>query len=243
MGKRNLEVCFTPALYNRFENHEAVIVIIDVLRASSAICTAFENGAESIIPVGEAEEARKYKMNGYLVAAERDGYVLDFADFGNSPYNFTSEKVRGRTIAYSTTNGTKIIELASASFLTVIGSFLNITALTSWLSKQDRDVVLFCAGWKDKFNLEDSICAGAIAERLLSDNSFETICDSVHASADLWRLAKNDPEGYIEKAAQRSRLREKGLDDCIGFCLKPDFTRKIPVMVNGILKDISSLHI
>jgi 2-phosphosulfolactate phosphatase len=243
MGKHNLEVCFSPAIYSRFENHEAIVVIIDVLRASSAICTAFENGAVAIIPVAEVDEARAYKSKGYLVAAERDGYVLDFADFGNSPFNFTKEKVKGKTIAYSTTNGTRIIDLVSASHLTVIGSFLNISALASWLSVQDRDIILFCAGWKDKFNLEDSLCAGAIAERLLSGSSFETNCDSVHASLDLWRLAKNDPEGYIEKAAQRSRLRDKGLDDCIGFCLKPDFTEKIPVIVKGILRDISSADI
>lgn len=243
MGKCNLEVCFSPAVFNRFENHDAIVVIIDVLRASSAICTAFENGAEAIIPVAEVEEARAYKAKGYPVAAERDGYVLDFADFGNSPFNFTAEKVKGRTIAYSTTNGTKIIELASASYLTVIGSFLNISALTSWLSLQEHDVILFCAGWKDKFNLEDSICAGAIAEILLSGSSFKTSCDSVHASLDLWKLAKNDPEAYIEKAAQRSRLRDKGLDDCIGFCLKADFTEKIPVFVSGKLKDISSAYI
>jgi 2-phosphosulfolactate phosphatase len=232
----NIEVCFSPAIFKRYENREAIVVIIDVLRASSAICTAFENGAKSIIPVAEVEEARTYKSKGYLVAAERDGWVLDFADFGNSPFNFTSEKVWGKTIAYSTTNGTMVINLASSAYKTVIGCFLNISSLSGWLGKQDRDVILFCAGWKDKFNLEDTICAGAFAERLLSDSAFKTGCDSTYAAMDLWLLAKADPVKYIEKAAQRSRLREKGLDDCIEFCLKSDFTVKIPVIQNGILR-------
>ena len=83
MQKRNLEVCLTPAVFRHFENPDAIVVIIDVLRASSAICTAFSNGARSIIPVAEVQEARRYKENGYKVAAERDGFVLDFADFGN----------------------------------------------------------------------------------------------------------------------------------------------------------------
>ena len=240
MGKCNLEVCFSPAVFNHFENTEAIVVIIDVLRASSAICTAFTNGATSLIPVAEIKEAKEYKERGYLVAAERDGYVLDFADFGNSPFNFTREKVEGRTIVYSTTNGTKIIELSSSAYKTVIGCFLNISSLTEWLIKQDRDVILFCAGWKDKFNLEDTICAGAIAERLLESKHFSTICDSVYAALDLWTLAKNDPLEYIEKAAQRTRLREKGLDDCIPFCLTNDFTDKIPVINEGILKEMTA---
>jgi 2-phosphosulfolactate phosphatase len=236
MARCNLEVCFSPAVFNHFENRNAIIVIIDVLRASSAICTAFANGAETLIPVADAEMARELKKKGYLVAAERDGFVLDFADFGNSPFNFTREKVSGKTIVYSTTNGTRIIDMASVLYRTVVGSFLNITALSQWLIHQGRDIILFCAGWKDKFNLEDTICAGAMAEILLDSSQISTICDSTHAALDLWLLAKASPLKYIEKAAQRSRLRDKGLDDCIEFCLTRDFTDIIPVIINGELK-------
>jgi len=233
--KRDLETCFSPALYEPERHVGSIVVVIDILRATSAICTAFENGAESIIPVATVPEAREYKEKGYLVAAERDGYVLDFADFGNSPFNFTPEKVAGKTIVYSTTNGTGIIKIASDAGFIIIGSFLNITAVTSWISKQEKDVVLFCAGWKDRFNLEDTICAGAFAERLISTSLFSTMCDSTHAALDLWSIAKNDPFGYIEKAAQRSRLRDKNLDDCIPFCLTADYSKKIPVIKDGIL--------
>ena len=235
MVKRKLEACFSPALFVPGENDDSIVVIIDILRASSAICTAFANGAVEIIPVADVSEAKDYKARGYLVAAERDGYVLDFADFGNSPFNFTKEKVEGKTIVYSTTNGTGIINIASKAYMTVIGSFINIGALTQWLINQERDVILFCAGWKDKFNLEDTICAGAIAERLMASNFYATICDSTFAAMDLWSLARPDLFGYIEKTAQRTRLRDKKLDDCIEFCLTEDFTDKIPVMKNGIL--------
>lgn len=237
MDKRKLETCLSPALYEAELHTGSIVVIIDILRASSAICTAFENGAVSIIPVAEVQEAKEYKNRGYLVAAERDGYVLDFADFGNSPFNFTREKVAGKTIAYSTTNGTGIIKMASKAHKIVIGSFLNISALTDWIILQNKDVVLFCAGWKNRFNLEDTVCAGAFAERLMNSTFYSTNCDSTHAAMDLWDLAGNDLQAYIEKAAQRSRLRDKGLDDCIGFCLTPDFTEKIPVIKNGILVD------
>jgi 2-phosphosulfolactate phosphatase len=190
---------------------------------------------ESIIPVADIDEAKLYKSKGYLVAAERDGYVLDFADFGNSPFNFTKEKVSGKTIVYSTTNGTVIINLASSAYATVIGSFLNMGALTRWLARQDRNVLLLCAGWKNRFNIEDTLCAGAIAETLLKSSLYKTGCDSTYASIDLWSLARPDLTGYIEKAAQRTRLRDKKLDDCIDFCLTTDFTDRIPILKNGIL--------
>lgn len=233
--KRDLETCFSPALYEPERHVGAIVVVIDILRATSAICTAFEHGAETIVPVATVAEARDYKEKGYLVAAERDGYVLDFADFGNSPFNFTPDKVAGKTIVYSTTNGTGIIKIASSAGFIIIGSFLNISAVTGWISEQERPVVLFCAGWKNRFNLEDTICAGAIAERLMSTSLYSTMCDSTHAAIDLWLLAKNDLSGYIDKVAQRSRLRDKKLDDCIPFCLTMDYTSKVPVIRNGIL--------
>ncbi len=237
MAKRTLETCFSPALYEPENNSDSIVVIIDILRASSAICTAFANGAEAIIPVSEVSEAREYKSRGYLVAAERDGYVLDFADFGNSPFNFTKELVDGKTIVYSTTNGTGILNLASSAYLTIVGSFLNIGAIVNFLAENERSVLLFCAGWKNRFNIEDSVCAGAIAEKLMSTGLYETKCDSTLAAIDLWSIASPDLSGYIEKAAQRSRLRDKKLDDCITFCLTTDFTQKIPVLKNGVLVD------
>ena len=233
--KRDLETCFSPALYEPDRHAGSIVVIIDILRATSAICTAFEHGAASIIPVAEITEARNYKERGFLVAAERDGYVLDFADFGNSPFNFTREKIAGKTIVYSTTNGTGIIRLASSADKIVIGSFLNLGSLSKWISDQDKDVVLFCAGWKNRFNLEDTICAGAIAENLMSTSLYSTICDSTVAALDLWSLAKDNVPGYIDKVAQRSRLRDKKLDDCIPFCLTQDYTQKIPVIKDGVL--------
>lgn len=235
MKKRILETCFSPALYEPETHTGTIVVIIDILRASSAICTAFSNGASRIIPVSTVNEALWYKEQGFLVAAERDGYVLDFADFGNSPFNFTAEKVSGKTIVYSTTNGTGIINMASAAGKIVIGSFINMSSLVEWIASRNRNVVLFCAGWKNRFNLEDSVCAGAIAERLMATSLYTTICDSTLAAIDLWQLAKNDLPGYIEKAAQRSRLRDKQLDDCLNYCLTTDVTDVVPGVIEGIL--------
>lgn len=237
MTRKIIETFFSPALYEPEGREHSIVVVLDILRATSAICTAFENGASSIIPVAGVDEAKAYKDKGYLVAAERDGYVLDFADFGNSPFNFTREKIAGKTIVYSTTNGTGIINMASSAGILAIGSFLNLDALIKWIIEQRMHVVLFCAGWKNRFNIEDTLCAGAIAEGLLAKSGYSTICDSTLAAIDLWQLAKKDLHGYIDKAAQRTRLRDKGLDDCIDFCLTTGFTEKIPVLRKGVLVD------
>jgi 2-phosphosulfolactate phosphatase len=235
MALKSLEICFSPAIFGAHADKEAVVVVIDILRATSSICTAFANGVREILPVATVEEAREMKNKGYLLAAERDGYILDFADFGNSPFNFTPEKVGGKIVAYSTTNGTGIMKMASDCSAVVIGSYLNFDALCRWLEEQGRKVIIVCAGWKSRFSLEDAVCAGAIAEKLLESGRFETACDSVHAATDLWKMAKDDLLGYIEKAAQRSRLRDKGLDDCIGYCHTFNVTGVIPVLRNGKL--------
>jgi 2-phosphosulfolactate phosphatase len=238
-GQKKIEVCFTPAIFQCFQNPKAIVVVVDVLRASSAICTAFMNGVHKIIPIGSVEEARDLKNRGYLVAAERDGIVLDFADFGNSPFNFTSERVKDKTIVYSTTNGTQAINLANSCSQVIVGSFLNISALSAWLINQQRDIIIFCAGWKNRFSLEDTILAGAITEKLLHDARLTTDCDSALASLDLWDAAKPNLTKYIDKAAQRSRLQKNGLDDVIQFCLTPDQTSIIPIYTNGFLTGIS----
>jgi len=226
--KLSIEVCFSPAMYHRFHNDEAIVVIVDILRATSAICTAFMNGATQIIPVQTLDEARRYKQKGYLVAAERDGIKCDFADLGNSPFNFTPQVVSNRTVVYSTTNGTHAIHLSEKSFKVVIGAFLNLSALTDFITYHQRPVVIFCAGWKDRFSLEDTIFAGALTERLLHTGSFETICDSAIASLDLWSLAQPDVLAYIEKAAQRHRLKKNGLDDVLEYCFTADLTPLVP---------------
>jgi len=237
--RHRLEVCLSPAIYDKHADDQNIVVIADILRATSSICAAIHNGVKSLIPVATIEEAREMKQKGYIVASERDGYVLDFADFGNSPFNFRPELVKGKEIVYSTTNGTRCIHMASHSKAVVIGSFLNISALAEWLISQNQPVLIFCASWKDRFSLEDTVFAGALAEKLMDSGKFESICDAVTASIDLWNIAKSDLSGYIQKSAQKTRLASKGLDDCIDYCLTADQTRVVPAFQNNCLIDIS----
>jgi len=238
--KRKIEVCFSPVLFREFKNPEAIAVVVDILRATTAIVTAFMNGVSRIIPVETLSEAKELKKQGFLVAAERDGLVQPFADFGNSPFNFTKERVFRKEIVYSTTNGTQAIYEARDCFMIVVGAYLNFTALTNWLLSQKRDIIILCAAWKNKFNLEDSLFAGAVAERILENPEYSTICDSTHASIDLYRIAKSNIIGYIEKAAQRHRLRKNKLDDVIEYCHTFDLTQLIPVFEKDCIKVLPS---
>jgi 2-phosphosulfolactate phosphatase len=233
--KRKVEVCLTPSVFPEFRNDDAIVVVVDILRATSAIITAFMHGVRKIIPVATLEEAKAYKDKGYMVAAERDGIVRDFADFGNSPYNFQQERIRNNEIVYSTTNGTQCIMMARNSYRVLIGGYLNLTALGDFIKAEQRDLLILCAGWKNKFNLEDTLFAGALAEMVLQDHTYGTICDSALASIDLWTMARAELMQYIEKAAQRHRLKKNGLDDVIEYCHTPDMTALIPVLKENYL--------
>ncbi len=234
---KKIEICFTPALYNLYHNTEANVVVIDIMRATTSICAAFAAGADKIIPVGTVEDAKKMKDAGFILAAERDGIVLDFADFGNSPNLFTIERVKGKTIAYSTTNGTQAINMAKDAKHVIIGAFINLAEVVKFLISDNSDVVILCSGWKKKFNIEDTLCAGAMATKLIESGKFSTICDSTYASVDLWNVAKNDVMTYIEKAAHRHRLRGIVSDEIVEYCHTLDVVKVLPICKNEVITD------
>lgn len=234
---KSIEVCFSPALFPFILTKDNyIVVIVDILRATTAICTAFKNGATEIIPVAKIEDTIKYRSLGYMVAGERDGIVIDGADFGNSPFNFTEENVKGKKIAITTTNGTQTIEAAKIADHVVLGAFSNFSVLEKWLIAQQKNVVIFCSGWKNKFNIEDTLFAGALSEMLLQ-KGFSSVCDSVAASVDLWQIAKTDILNYIEKASHRHRLKRLGLDDVLEYCFERDTANVIPGLEGNALID------
>lgn len=228
----NIEVCYTPQAYNLFHKDEAVVVVIDVFRATSAIVTAFYNGVSKMIPVATVEEAKEYQKNGYMAAAERNGEMIEGFELGNSPFGYMNNKVKGKTIAISTTNGTQAIEASRKASKIIIGSFLNLDVLCEYLAAQKKDIVLVCAGWKNKFNLEDTIFAGAIVSKLSDDSNLtcEITCDSAIASKHLYELAKDDLFGFLSNSSHRNRLAKLDLERDIKYCLTPNQCPVIPVM-------------
>lgn len=228
---KQLNVCLTPALLPLYQVENYIVVVIDIFRATSSVCYGIENGAEAIIPVSEVEECLSYRDKegcNHLLAAERDGSVVDGFDFGNSPFSYTKEKVAGRTIVLTTTNGTQALHLSRAAKRIVIGSFLNLTSLCNWLKSQHEDVLLVCSGWKNNFNLEDTLFAGAVAEQLVADGYRPD--DPAIAASDLYILGKADLNAYLAKTSHSERLKKLGIEEDIKFCLQVDLTTAIPVL-------------
>jgi 2-phosphosulfolactate phosphatase len=235
--KKCVEVCFSPGLFKDIlTKGDFIVVLVDILRATTTICTAVGNGVEAIIPVATHEEARQLKAKGFLVASEKDGIQVDFADFGNSAFSFTRDAIGGKTLVYCTTNGTRALAIAKSANSIAIGAFINISALTAWLVRQQKNVVILCSGWKNKFCLEDTLFAGALTRRLLETGFFRSDCDSASASMDLCNLAEGDVLGYIEKAAQRHRLKGLGLDDVIPYSFECDQVKVVPVFDGKVIK-------
>lgn len=230
LARHTVEVCFSPRLFEEIERGEnEIVVLVDILRASTSVCSAIANGATSILPVATIEAARELKKQGFLVASEQDGVKVDFADFDNSSFSFTPRKVYGKTIAYCTTNGTHALSLAGRASLVAIGAFINLSALKIWLIQQQQPVIILCSGWKNRFCLEDALFAGALADQLLESDSFWTQCDSTLAAMDLWCMARTDVLSYINKASHYQRLKQLALDDVVPYSFRIDQTDVVPV--------------
>jgi 2-phosphosulfolactate phosphatase len=243
MDLRNrVEVCFTPGEYEYFKNEFEIVVVIDVLRATSAICTAFEYGIKSIIPVRSIEDALRYKEKGYLVGAERKGEIVKGFDFGNSPFSYMNPKFKGQEIVLTTTNGTKSLDVAKDAETVVVGSFLNLNYLNEWLLQSKKNILCLCSGWQDKFNLEDTICAGAICDYLISSGEYTSTEDSSIAAKYLFQSAEKNNLGYLKSSSHRRRLKNLNLNEDIKYCLTPNQTNVIPILIDGKLIKIETVE-
>lgn len=236
-----IEICLAPKLIDNYSLNNKIIVIVDILRATTIITTLFHNGLDKLIPVKSLEEAEKYKKEGYLIAAERNGKKVDFADFGNSPFEFTPDKINNKTLVYSTTNGTNTINLVKDAEQVIIASFLNFTAVIDYLISKRKDVLILCSGWMQDFCTEDFLFAGALSEKLLSTGNFSYESDQVQSAVDLWNVAKEDLPEYIKNLFQYKRLIQFGFKDIVEYCFKFDITEALPVLKEGYIVDLRKI--
>ena len=236
-----LEVCFSPALLSTIEKRPGRnVVVVDILRATTAICTAFGYGATTVVPVMSSSEARRKKKQGWLVAGEKDGEKLVFADFGNSPSEFRMDSIRGKELVFCTTNGTRAILKAADYGKVLVASFVNLEAVCGWLSKDHNDVLILCSGWKNSFSLEDSIFAGAMSDLLINAFGFLPVSDEAPASITLWNQASKSLMKTVSQSAHYLRLL--GIEDREGlrYCFFPEKFPVVPVLTGGQLVDLQS---
>jgi 2-phosphosulfolactate phosphatase len=238
MNKPTLFTCLSPALLQLYDVSDSIVVIIDVLRATSTIATALANGAKRIIPVESVAECIKMgKEMDVITAGERDGHIAEGLEYGNTPFQYTPEFIKDKTLVLTTTNGTKLLHMALAKGAkgVITGSFPNLSSVCNYLIQQQTNVVLACAAWKDKVNIEDTLFAGAVINKI--KNQFSINCDSSGMALSLYNEAKADLFEFMKRnnASHYHRLMGFGLEKDIRFCLTEDLSPVLPVYKDNCL--------
>jgi 2-phosphosulfolactate phosphatase len=236
-NKPTLNTSLSPALLHLYDLSSSVVVIIDVFRATSTIASALHNGAKAVIPVDSVPKAIEIsKSIGGIAAGERDGKLAEGLEHGNSPLEYPREFIENKTLVLTTTNGTRLLQMAldKGADTIISGSFPNLSAVCDYLVAEKKNVVLGCAGWKDRFNLEDTLFAGAVIHRI--KEHFTIHCDSSLMAETMYTKQKKDLVKFAPNLTHYHRLVERfGLIEDIKFCLTADGANVLPVYKEGRL--------
>lgn len=236
---RSIDVFFSAQSFQENDLRNKTVVVIDVLRATSTIVTALMNGARGVISVEDMGEASKISQNldseNHLLCGEKDGVKIDGYALGNSPLEYTREQVEGKTLIFNTTNGTKAVKKSMGSSDVVIGAFLNLTAVSSYLESSQNDVILLCAGWKGRLALEDTLLAGAIIHKLYGGSLPDTAPDGAKVAFVLFEKYRDDINTVILQSNHAVRLENIVEHDDVSYCCKIDLCDLVPALTDGII--------
>ena len=225
---KSVDVCLTHQDFDNYDHKGKIVVVIDVLRATSTINTLLFLGANHVKPVGSLEECKVLKEDDYIIMAERMGKKVEGFDYGNSPTKLKEENIKGKKIAIATSNGSKAIIKSEGSKRTILCSFLNIESVVNLIKKSESDVILLCSGWLGKTNLEDTLCAGGIVSGL---DNFEIESDT----ALMAKVLHNNTDDILETMKLSSHAKRlSGYDNKVDieFCSRVNTQPIVPIL-NG----------
>ena len=234
-----LHTSLSPALLHLYDVSNSIVVIIDILRATSTIATALYNGAKCVIPVDSVSRCIELgrQIEG-ITAGERDGKVAEGLEYGNSPFEYPKEFINGKTLVLTTTNGTRLLHMAleKGAKEIITGAFSNLSAVCEHLVSLKQNVILGCAAWKDRVNMEDTLFAGAVISAVRKH--FTINCDSSRIAETLYEKAGKDLYEFMKKndASHYHRLTGFGLEEDIRYCLSADKANVLPVYREGRLE-------
>ncbi|MEI9810368.1 MAG: 2-phosphosulfolactate phosphatase [Bacteroidota bacterium] len=237
-NKPSLHTSLSPTLLHLYDVSNSIVVIIDVLRATSTITTVLYNGAKCVIPVDSVSRCMELgrQIEG-ITAGERDGKIAEGLEYGNSPFEYPREFVEGKTLVLTTTNGTRLLHMAldKGAKEIITGSFPNLSAVCDHLIAMKQNVILGCAAWKDRVNMEDTLFAGAVISRI--KEHFSINCDSSHMAETMYEKGKKDLFTFLKKteASHYHRLMNFGLEKDIRYCLTADGASVLPIYKEGKL--------
>jgi 2-phosphosulfolactate phosphatase len=221
------------------------IVVIDVLRATSVIVHALSQGAVEIIPVSMVEEAthlaKTFPGGSTLLGGERESRRIQGFDFGNSPKEYTAERVRGKRLILTTTNGTKAFHSVAGAKDVLAGSFLNIRATAQRCLDLGRDILFFPSGDEGCFSLEDVVCGGMLVDLIAkkSDARIDVTDASSSACILYQRFAGNLVEA-LRLSTHGKDLEAMGLGEDVFYCAQTDITDLVPAFRNGVIRKWSA---
>ncbi|HUQ64836.1 MAG TPA: 2-phosphosulfolactate phosphatase [Flavitalea sp.] len=236
--KPSLYTVLSPALLDLYQVKDTIVVVIDVLRATSTIATALYNGASAVVPVDDISKciALGQSLKG-ITAGERDGKIADGLEFGNSPFEYPPAFIAEKTLVLTTTNGTRLLHMAvnrGASHI-ITGTFPNLGAVCNYLIAQRLPVLLACSAWKDRVNIEDTLFAGAVIKNVRQH--FNINCDASGIAESLYEAAQPDLFGFLKdkNATHYQRLSGFGLEKDLKYCLTVNIANVLPFYENGKL--------
>ena len=231
-----IQVCLSPALLNLYEIENRTVVVTDVLRATSTMVSALEVGVKKILPVASRAEALEYiGKENHLVAGERDGKKVEGFDLGNSPLSIQREQelVKDKVLVMTTTNGTKALKQSETAKHIYIGALSNVSAIAKEVMSLNQDILVVCAGWKNRINLEDTLFAGSLCEAV--KQQVKIYGDAAIMSQQLYNAHKSDLLHAIKCATHYQRLKSHGIEDDIAFCMTENSSTLVPVLENGFI--------
>ncbi len=233
-----INVIFLPAEMNGMNLTDTVCIVLDIFRATTSIVTAVANGCEAIFPVLTVEEAQSLarQKGACLLAGERQSVRIDGFDLGNSPFDFSGDKVKGRPVIMTTTNGTAAIRSAEGAWRTLIGSFLNAQAVCRKVKQYGKDVLIVCAGTERRFSLEDALCAGLLTEILQREDREAMLADSAHAAVLMYTQARAALTEAAKNSRNGRRLYDLGRQDDVEYCLRVNILDVVPEYRNGTIR-------
>lgn len=228
-----LDVAFTPGELTGGAAGERTVVVIDVLRATSTILEALVNGAHAVVPVESVEaavaKAQEIGRDQVILCGERAGEPIPGFHLGNSPLEFTPERVAGRTLVMTTTNGTRALLIGATGARCFVGCLLNARAVAHAVCDADDDVLLLCAGREGRFALEDALCAGMIARAVAVLSERRPVPnDAARTAAWIARRREAAIERSMLRTAAGRHLRRLGRVEEVKYCARINRHPRVP---------------
>jgi 2-phosphosulfolactate phosphatase len=239
-----IDLSFSALQFDELQLRDKNIVVVDVLRASTTITVALNNGAREIIPVGSIESAVKISGSLFgevtLRGGERNGKIIEGFNLGNSPSEYNETAVKGKSIIYCTTNGSVAMTKSRYARTLVIGSFVNMTKTVGFIKEENKDFLLICAGRinnSGNFSLEDAVCAGMMIEELMKDEKIELeLSDSAKAARAIYKPFGRSILKMLKNTEHGKYLAEIGFAEDLKICAAVDSVPVLPALSGTVLK-------